>query len=496
MNGDELAVAAPRVRASWARSERYGVSLDTVQPAYAGTVDTESLFYECGHEVLRGLQTTLANEPVSLMIADSEGTVLARLCNDTGIMRSLDRVYLAPGFSYAERDAGTNGLGLSLADRSPSLVRADEHYCTGLRGYTCAAVPVHDLATGQLAGSVNLTTWSDSSSELLLALAQAAAGHTASLMLAKAGGHAVRPLPRGKVARVYACRAPEPSAGPCDSGPWRDCVRQVRDAYGQGRIAAVVGESGVGKATLALTARHLVRERERRLSVRPPVPDDVGSWLASWTPELTKPDTCVVVSATGTLPAWAASELAGLLAGARRDDGAPQPFALTAESFAAIPEPLAALVDAVIEVPPLREHADDIMPLARHFAYQERRRTVDFTPAAERALSDYHWPGNVRQLERTVLAAAARTDTVDLRHLPPETFSGGHRLSRIQSLERDEIIRCLTEPGATMVSAAAELGLGRATLYRKIAQYKITVPGHGDSPKPRVPRQTPPARSE
>lgn len=444
---------------------------------------------ECGHEVLKGLQATLGNEPVSLMIADSEGTVLARLCNDTEIVRSLDRVYLAPGFSYAERDAGTNGLGLSLADRAPSLVRADEHYCTGLRGYTCAAVPVHDLSTGLLAGSVNLTTWSDSSSELLLALAQAAAGHTASLMLAKAGGHTIRPLPQGKVTRVYACRASDPGADPCKSRSWQDSVRQVRRAFGQGRVAAIVGEPGAGKATLALTGRHLVRERERRLSARPPAPDEVDSWLAWWTPELAKADTCVVISATDTLPAWAASELAGLLAGARRDDAAPQPFALTAESFTGIPEPLAALVDTVIEVPPLRERSDDIMPLARHFAYQERRRTVDFTPAAEHALHDYHWPENVRQLERAVLAAGARTDTIDLRHLPPETFTGSHRLGRIQSLERDEIIRCLTEPGATMVSVAAELGMGRATLYRKLAQYDIAIPGHGHLPKPRAPGQ-------
>ena len=42
--------------------------------------------------------------------------------------------------------------------------------------------------------------------------------------------------------------------------------------------------------------------------------------------------------------------------------------------------------------------------------------------------------------------------------------------------ERDEIVRCLTEPGTTVTRAAEELGIGRATLYRKIAQYKITVP--------------------
>lgn len=135
------AAIAPRLRASWQRSERYGVPEDEVLPVFSGAVDTGSLLYECGTEVLRGLQATLANEPISLMITDSEGLVLNRLCTDASINRSLDKVHLAPGFYFAESNAGTNGLGLALADRTPSLVRAGEHYCTDLRGYTCAAVP-------------------------------------------------------------------------------------------------------------------------------------------------------------------------------------------------------------------------------------------------------------------------------------------------------------------------------------------------------------------
>ena len=133
--------ATPRVRASWRRSQGYGVPPDEVVPVFSGSPDTGSLLYECAHRVLTDLQATIPNEPVSLMVADSEGLVLARIGDDRDIQRSLDRVHLAPGFSYNERNAGTNGLGLSLADRAPSLVRAEDHYCTDLRGYTCAATP-------------------------------------------------------------------------------------------------------------------------------------------------------------------------------------------------------------------------------------------------------------------------------------------------------------------------------------------------------------------
>ncbi|MDV6290511.1 helix-turn-helix domain-containing protein [Streptomyces sp. UP1A-1] len=481
--GGEAARLPTRLRASWRRSETYGLTPEEMRPVFTGSVDTGSLLYECGHEVLKGLRTTLANEPVSMMITDHEGLVLCRLSDDATIDRSLDRVHLAPGFYFAESNAGTNGLGLALADRAPSLVRAGEHFCAGLRGYTCAAAPVLDPVTGQVAGTVNLTTWSDSSSQLLLALAQATAGSTAVLMLARGSGRRMRPLPRGEVFRVYA----EGSEGYDDterplSAAWRQCVGTARTALAEGRVVAAVGESGAGRTALLSAARRPAAPRERVLAARPPAPEDIRAWLTLWTPELAKDDTCVIVSRVDTLPAWAAAELAGMFARVRRPDGERpsrmQPFALTASDYSAVPSELAPLVDTVIEVPPLRDRPDDVMPLARHFARRHRGHEVTFTPTAVRALTSYEWPENVRQLRSVVRGAASRADEVDARHLPAEVFTGSRsRLGRLQELERDEIVRCLTEPGTTMAEAAARLGMSRATLYRRTARYGIDVPG-------------------
>ena len=184
-----------RLLASWQRSEDYGISLEAVKPVFAGTersgVD-DDLFFQCGNEVLTDLHRTLSGEPVSMMLTDADGVVLSRLSGDRQLLAALDEVYLAPGFAYAERDVGTNGLGLALADRAPTLVRADQHYAQNLNTFTCAAVPVLDPGTGRLEGSVNLTTWSESSSDLLLALARSAASNTTALMLARAGGRMPR----------------------------------------------------------------------------------------------------------------------------------------------------------------------------------------------------------------------------------------------------------------------------------------------------------------
>jgi transcriptional regulator of acetoin/glycerol metabolism len=66
---------------------------------------------------------------------------------------------------------------------------------------------------------------------------------------------------------------------------------------------------------------------------------------------------------------------------------------------------------------------------------------------------------------------------IDVRHLPADVLSGtSHRLSRIETFERDEIVRVLTQPGISMREAAEELGMSRATVYRKLAQYDIHVP--------------------
>ncbi|MFF9118591.1 GAF domain-containing protein [Streptomyces massasporeus] len=478
----ETALLTPRLQASWRRSRRYGLTPEDLQPDFTGTVDTECLLYECGHEVLQGLKDTLADEPVGMMLTSSDGLVLSRLCSDSSVSRSLDRVNLAPGFSFSESNAGTNGMGLALADRAPSLVRAEEHYCTSLRQYTCAAVPVLDPLTGELAGSINLTTWSDSSSKLLLALAQAAAGNTAALMLARTTGRKPRPAPRGEVFQVFAHRAQTGSESLLLASRWTDAVAEARTALAEGRLLAVVGESGAGKSTLAALARRQVRSRERILCARPPLADDITPWMGIWAPELAKADTCVITTGVHTLPAWAAEDLAELLSGRPRGNTADQhpylhPAIITAETYARIPQALRSLVGAVVEAPTLRSRPDDILPLADHFARGFRGRPVTFSPAAAQALSNYHWPENSRQLQRIVRDAVSRTDVVDLRHLPGEVFVGTpHRLSRIQALERDEIVRCLTEPATTVAQAADALGMSRATIYRKIAQYGITIP--------------------
>jgi sigma-54 dependent transcriptional regulator, acetoin dehydrogenase operon transcriptional activator AcoR len=470
------AVVPRRLLASWQRSEDYGVPLDSVDPVFTGTGDLGSLFHQCGTEVLRDLHRTLANEPVGLMLTDAEGVVLSRLSGDHSLMQALDDVHLAPGFAYSEREVGTNGLGLALTDRVPTLVRADQHYSLSLCTFTCAAVPVLDPETGRLEGCVNLTTWSASSSDLLLALARSAASTTAALMMARSGGRPHRPTPRGQVFRVEVPRA-EPGSGTLHalSEPWNDAVRLAERAMAEGRIVAAVGEFGSGRSTALAQATRHTYPRDRILSATAPAPTDLQTWLELWAPELGKSHTAVIVRDVHLLPPWVADHLRDLVV--RSGHPTPVPFAVTADRFDAIPAALAGLIDTVVPIAPLRDRPDDVLPLADHVARRVRGRDVDFTAAAGRALRNYDWPGNVDELVRVVTDAVSHTDTVDVRVLPAEVLAGGTRhLSRIEAFERGEIVRVLTTEGLKMADAAAELGMSRATLYRKIAQYDVSVP--------------------
>lgn len=464
-----------RLLASWQRSEDYGIPLDAVEPVFTGTDDLSSLFFQCGNEVLADLHRTLANEPVSMMLTDAEGVVLSRLSGDRSLLQALDDVHLAPGFGYAERDVGTNGLGLALADRVPTLVRADQHYSLSLCTFTCAAVPVLDPTSGRLEGSVNLTTWSRSSSDLLLALARSAASNTAALMQARSSGRSARHVPRGQVFRVEVPRL-EPGSGTLHSlsDAWNAAVTQAERGMRAGGVVAAVGETGAGRATvLAQAARHLF-PRDRILSASAPAPTDVQTWLGLWTPEVGKPHTAVIVRDVDLLPPWVAERLRDLVLRSGAEGSVP--FAVTAERFEDIPTALASLVDTVVPVPSLRERPDDAMALAHHIAMRVRGRAVTFTPSAARALSGYDWPGNVGELTRVVGQLAGRMDVIDAKALPPEVLAGNTRhLSRIEAFERGEIVRVLGLDGLTMAEVASELGMSRATLYRKIAQYDIHV---------------------
>jgi transcriptional regulator of acetoin/glycerol metabolism len=134
--------------------------------------------------VLRNLRQHLEGQPISVILTDAAGVVLSRMTADHDLERHLDGVQLAPGFSYAEEHAGTNGIGTALEGGQPAVVFGHEHYAEDLEDLACAGVPIHDPISGKAVGAVDLTCWRRDADPLLIALAKTTADQITQAMLA------------------------------------------------------------------------------------------------------------------------------------------------------------------------------------------------------------------------------------------------------------------------------------------------------------------------
>jgi DNA-binding NtrC family response regulator len=135
-----------------------------------------------------------------------------------------------------------------------------------------------------------------------------------------------------------------------------------------------------------------------------------------------------------------------------------------------------------VVVPPLRERRDDILPLARQLlagaAKRLGRKAPALAPDAANLLLRYTWPGNVRELENALerAVALARSDRIGADDLPaevgaaPATVQIEGEVRPLAEVERDYIAAALRASGGNRAKAAARLGIGAATLYRKLKQ--------------------------
>ena len=135
-----------------------------------------------------------------------------------------------------------------------------------------------------------------------------------------------------------------------------------------------------------------------------------------------------------------------------------------------------------IRVPPLRERDRDIDLLVGHYvskfakAYGKPKLRIDKSTLAK--LREYRWPGNIRELVHAVERAVIMTEGSSLN---PEEFLVQKRISPVETelelnlelLEKKTIQQAIAKHEGNMSKAALELGLGRTTLYRKMAKHGI-----------------------
>lgn len=160
---------------SWQRSEASLVDVDQPSPAYIPGLDVDTTLTRAARPVIDALASELTNEPVCIILTDAKGVVLDRRGGDPSLIRRLDAVDLCPGFTYAESEVGTNGIGTALEVGGPMLVLGPEHYTGVLRRFACAGAPITHPVTGGQLGVLDITTQAQNSNAVLLSFAKLAA---------------------------------------------------------------------------------------------------------------------------------------------------------------------------------------------------------------------------------------------------------------------------------------------------------------------------------
>lgn len=140
-----------------------------------------------------------------------------------------------------------------------------------------------------------------------------------------------------------------------------------------------------------------------------------------------------------------------------------------------------------VHVPALRERREDILPLARvllgEAALRLKREMSGLSPAAAEQLLRHDWAGNVRELENAMERAVAlsKGSRVELEDLPEDvrrvanlSVPVENRVRPLEDIAKDHILAALELNGGNQTRTAEQLGIGSATLYRKLKSYGLT----------------------
>ena len=568
---DNGVVRAP-ILASWKRAKQSALPANRIDLPLNADPSEDSPLLRAARPVVDEVADQFASEPISIILTDSDGVVLDRRTGDSSLHRHLDKVWLAPGFCYAESVIGTNGIGTALQQGGPARVFGHEHYVEDLASLACVGFPIHHPTTRKAVGVIDLTCWRKDANSVLTTAVHAMARRIEQALLEQVGRREValmeeylracqqnrsavlalgddvvminnqarelldatdqaavlteaaevlnagrrRPvlldLPSGATARLQ-CVSSSPdlgsragvlklnlvatgigpatpknnaallaTSGSVGSGPlWIKSWMAVERHLRAGEWLILTGESGTGKATLAVAAHRRLTPtaRLRVVDVAPSRSD----WISEVADELAGGCGTLVLRHLDQLDDSGVQLLADALEPHRESTEAERVrvIATVRSGDTRTPArlgPLLAVFPHTVEVPPLRHHIEDVAELVPHLVQRLAHSAhLTFSADSMRLLMRNRWPGNVEQLKQVLskIVAKRRTGVVRLADLPSECWSSTRRtLSPVEAIECDAIIDALFDKAGNKAEAAHYLGISRATIYRKIRDYGIT----------------------
>jgi AraC-like DNA-binding protein len=143
--------------------------------------DRESELIGASEPILAQARDSLRDSGTIMLLADPSGVILETE-GDLSTLNVAERIRLMKGANWNELSTGTNAIGTALSARGPVQIHASEHFCAGIKGWTCSAAVVRDLADGTTLGAIDVSGQKTAFNRHLLPFAMAAADRIAAAL--------------------------------------------------------------------------------------------------------------------------------------------------------------------------------------------------------------------------------------------------------------------------------------------------------------------------
>jgi sigma-54 dependent transcriptional regulator, acetoin dehydrogenase operon transcriptional activator AcoR len=259
------------------------------------------------------------------------------------------------------------------------------------------------------------------------------------------------------------------------SSSFRRSCQQVERCYRDREWVVIEGERGSGRTRLGQSVAQFVTPERTTRILRAESFETAEHFVTEFEAETDGEDFAVIVANVDELADDVLEPLAAIMQ-SRAGRGWIAATTSTERNSPLVDMLVFPFFTHTVTVPALRHRIEDLEELVPMLLHELTRGEVRMDGEAMRQLSKLSWPGNVAQLRRVLAETVTRqrSGVIGVDKLPAECSSLTRRkLTRLEALERDAIVRSLSENDGSKADAADALGMSRATIYRKIKDFGI-----------------------